>query len=198
LEEEASTVKIQKPKPSLPAVKAPPPTEAAPKTEASSAAAQAAPTDAPPPAESPKPLQKLAIVIDDEPANRDFLTRLIAQASYTTKGAASGKEAISLTEELDGAPMVIVIDSELPDTSGMELLRRFRPLYPQTKIIMATMHDNPSLIHEAFAAGCNAFVVKPHGFMDLFKRLQVLPGDMSVLEKIVFDRYGVREFKGSK
>lgn len=138
---------------------------------------------------------KIAIIVDDEPANRDFLVRLVAQAQYQTHGAGSGQEAMSIIQSLSEAPLVIIVDSELPDLDGLSLVKNLRLQFPQTKIIMATMHDNLSLIHQAFEGGCDAFIVKPHGFMELFKRLQQLPSDASVLERLIFDKYGVRHFK---
>lgn len=135
---------------------------------------------------------KIAVIIDDEPANRDFLERLIQQARYETMGAASGKEAKKLLGDLTYAPSILVIDSELPDMKGMDLLKFFRPQYPQAKIIMATMLDDRSLIHQAFENGCDVFLVKPHGFMELFKRLQLLEKDETVLDQLVFDIHGVR------
>jgi DNA-binding response OmpR family regulator len=144
----------------------------------------------------PKLLPKVAIIIDDEPANRDFLVRLIQQAGYDCKGAASGKETRKILEELGGAPGIMFIDSELPDVKGVELVREFRKSYPETRLVMATMLDDRDLIRKAFEVGCDVFLVKPHGFMELFKRLQRLENEPDVLSKIIIDVYGPRDFKG--
>jgi CheY-like chemotaxis protein len=147
---------------------------------------------------SPLNLAKMALVIDDEPANRDFLVRLIAQAKYESHGAASGKEGLDLAKEMTHAPLLIVIDGELPDINGLELIHQFRLMFPApTKLVMATMHDNPTMIHKAFEQGCDAFLVKPHGFMELYKRLLTLPDDPSAIQRIVIDKYGIRPFKGA-
>jgi len=136
-----------------------------------------------------------ALIIDDEPANRDFLLRLIEQANYTTHGAGSGKEATSTLDKLEHPPRLIVIDRELPDCEGIELLQQMRKDYPESLIVMATMHDDLPLIRQAFEYGCNVFLVKPHGFMELYKRLTGLEEDPSRLDNLIIDRMGVRPFR---
>lgn len=137
----------------------------------------------------------IAVIIDDEPANRDFLVRLIHQAHYDTRGAASGKEAITVIESLERTPAVIIVDSELPDIPGLDLITRFRSACPTSKIVMATMLDDHSIIKQAFENGCDAFLVKPNGFMELFNRLQRLESDPSCLSQIIIDRYGTRAYR---
>lgn len=138
----------------------------------------------------------IAIVVDDEPANRDFLERLIQQAKYETKGAASGKEAREIVDALEVAPSIMLIDSELPDVKGVDLIQEFRQKYPTIKLVMATMLDDRGVIQKAFENGCDVFLVKPHGFMELFKRLQRLSTDPNCLNRLVIDIYGTRDFKG--
>lgn len=175
------------------------PTET-PKSQAKTPTAPAKPAEAPqeaPAVTAPKilPLKKMALIIDDEPANRDFLERLIQQAKFETTSAASGAEAKQIANALKVSPMLIAIDSELPDIKGIELLKIFRSQFPQSKILMATMLDDRAVIQEAFENGCDAFLVKPHGFMELFKRLQMLEADPTVLNQLVFESHGVRKRK---
>lgn len=136
-----------------------------------------------------------ALVIDDEPANRDFLMRLLEQANYEVQGASQGSEALQLAETHEQAGLV-VIDNKLPDIDGIELVARMRARYPQARIIMATMLDEPALMRQAFENGCDVFMVKPHGFMELFRRLQISqPGD-DRLARLIIDQYGPRPYRG--
>ena len=84
---------------------------------------------------------------------------------------------------------------EIPDITGLEMTVRLRKRYPDTCIVVATMHDERTLMDSAFSRGCDVFLVKPHGFMELFKRLT---GDGSqVLHQnrpLVIDQYGPRKF----
>lgn len=151
-----------------------------------------------PPLEPPKPpapTVKYAVIIDDEPANRDFLLRLIEQASFKTVGAASGEEARQVAGALEVDPMLLIIDSRLPDVEGTELIKTFREKYPAALLVMATMLDDRDLIERAFKNGVDVFLVKPHGFMELFKRLQNLEQNPDALKRLIIDNLGARTFR---
>ena len=143
----------------------------------------------------PSSQERFAIIIDDEPANRDFLQRLIEQANFTTLGAGTCKQAREHLTSLKQTPSLIIVDQELPDMQGIELLKQLRVSHPQTLLVMATMHDDLPTIRQAFESGCNVYLVKPHGFMELYKRLSAADGDWTTLDNIIIDRMGVRAFR---
>jgi CheY-like chemotaxis protein len=137
-----------------------------------------------------------ALVTDDEPANRDFLVRLLEQARLQVRGASSGAEALSIADDLDNIRL-IVIDNKLPDMDGVALLKQLRTRFPQAVMVMATMLDERAIMAQAFENGCNVFLVKPHGFMNLFKRVQQIDTlDASALSGLVIDQYGPRPYRG--
>jgi len=59
-----------------------------------------------------------ALVIDDEPANRDFLERLLQTASFKVSGAATGAEGLRIAKTFPSLALALV-DQELPDASGL-------------------------------------------------------------------------------
>lgn len=163
-------------------------------------------TESPAPAPAPKtpesqpktgPAQaRHAIVIDDEPANRDFLERLMGLAGYTVTGAGSAEEALRKIAAMPYLALALV-DQELPDVRGVDLIHTLRTGHAGALLVMATMHDGRDLIEEAFAAGVDVYLVKPHGFMELFKRLKESASDVGGLRRLIIDQYGPRPFKGS-
>jgi CheY-like chemotaxis protein len=136
-----------------------------------------------------------ALVIDDEPANRDFLVRLLEQAGLTVYGASSAGEALKITQQHDTLDLV-AIDNKLPDMDGVELLVNLRQRYPKARMVMATMLDERALMEQAFENGCDVFLVKPHGFMELFRRLQMAQAGNDTLQKMIIDQYGPRPYRG--
>lgn len=190
---------------------------AGPKPEASAAAAPVIPS-VPSPATPPvaavaapaapaapveaKPIDwkqtpRYAMVVDDEPANRDFLVRLLEQAKFQVKGASSAMEALKYAAEIKDGMCVVAIDNLLPDMGGVELLTKLRPIYPSARMIMATMLDERSLMAKAFENGCDVFLVKPHGFMELFRRLQIaVTSGQDDLKRLIIDQYGPRPYRG--
>jgi CheY-like chemotaxis protein len=140
-----------------------------------------------------------AVVVDDEPANQDFLVRLLRQAKLHVEGAGTGKEALDIVERLGADIALVMLDRKLPDMTGVEVLSVMRPKLPDAKIMMATMFDERWMIREAFNKGANAFLVKPHGFMDLFQLVNGCVQNQTgfdCLEGLIFDQYGRRQWRG--
>ena len=135
-----------------------------------------------------------ALILEDTAANRMFFERLLSQAGFEIIAAETGKEAIEKLAGEDTLALAI-LDMEIPDITGLEMTVRLRKRYPDTCIVVATMHDERSLMDSAFNRGCDVFLVKPHGFMELFKRLTT-DGSHTLHQNrpIVIDQYGPRKF----
>ncbi|MCC7448895.1 MAG: response regulator [Anaerolineae bacterium] len=136
-----------------------------------------------------------AIVVDDEPANRDFLERLLQTASFTVVGASSAAEAFQVAEKFSPLALALV-DQELPDATGLDVILKLRATNPDALLVMATMHDDRPLIDRAFACGVDVFLVKPHGFMELYRRLKEAETNTASLRRLIIDQYGPRPYKG--
>ncbi|MDX1992055.1 MAG: response regulator [bacterium] len=139
-------------------------------------------------------MSKITLVVDDTFANRDFLERLMVQAGFDVRGASSGREALGLLEDVDDLALAL-IDMQLPDVNGLQLTYTLRQRYPDAYLIVATMHDERTLMESVFLKGGNVFLVKPHGFMELYKRLTTT--DLKELRQggfVVIDQYGPRPF----
>lgn len=137
---------------------------------------------------------KSALVVDDTPANRDFLERLMMAAGFTVYAASSAQAALDLVKDRTTLSLALV-DMQLPDMNGIQLTSMLRKQFPSSYIVVATMHDELSMIESVSQKGGNVFLVKPHGFMELFKR--VTTTDLSSLcshDFMVIDQYGPRPF----
>ncbi|MBE2196350.1 MAG: response regulator [Anaerolinea sp.] len=138
-----------------------------------------------------------AVVVDDEPANRDFLERLLQMAGFKVSSAGTGKDGLAAARAVPSLALAL-IDQELPDGHGIDVIAQMRAENPESVLIMATMHDDRDLIDRAFVAGIDVFLVKPHGFMELYKRLQEVDSDASLLRRMVIDQYGPRPYRGPR
>ena len=138
--------------------------------------------------------QKKALILEDTVANRLFFERLLSQAGFEIIAAETGQIAL---EKLKGETSIdlAILDMEIPDITGLEMTARLRAKYPETCIVVATMHDERSLMQSAFDKGCDVFLVKPHGFMELFKRLTT-DGSVALHQNrpLIIDQYGPRAF----
>jgi len=139
---------------------------------------------------------KYAIVADDELANREFMVRLIQMAGFEVHGAERGAQALAFAEAAQALTLALV-DHQLPDARGVEIIPKLRAMHPESLLVMATMHDHRELIDEAFSIGTDIFLVKPHGFMELFRRLQEAEGNYESLRRLIIDQYGPRPYRGA-
>jgi two-component system, NarL family, invasion response regulator UvrY len=100
-----------------------------------------------------------ALLIDDHAIARSSLIRLLADVrKFTILEAASGREAIAVQKK-DG-PGFIILDLELPDISGIDLLRYLVQADKTAKILVCSMHDDVAYISLCLKLGAKGYVSK--------------------------------------
>ncbi|MEZ4864859.1 MAG: response regulator transcription factor [Caldilineaceae bacterium] len=101
-------------------------------------------------------------VIEDQPAIRAVYRHYIARESnlQIVGEAMTGKEALRLLQE--HKPDIILLDLSLPDTSGLELLKILKQLYPQIPVLVVSGQDETIYGPLALKAGASGYVEKSH------------------------------------
>lgn len=103
---------------------------------------------------------KVAVVEDDARLRRTVAEVLASADDCTCVGVyANGTTAQASLPELK--PDVIIMDINLPDTTGVELVTKLAPLLSRTQILMLTIYQDPDTIVRALAAGAHGYLVKP-------------------------------------
>ncbi|MDP1869772.1 MAG: response regulator transcription factor [Bradyrhizobium sp.] len=99
------------------------------------------------------------LIVDDHPVVLSGCKALFAGDSSIrideAGDAKSGHRAFSQKK-----PDVIIIDINLPDVSGFELMRRIRKDDPDARIIMFSMNDDPAFVIRAVEMGAQGYVSK--------------------------------------
>ena len=132
------------------------------------------------------------LVIDDEPAIRQILTASMTRAGHTVEAAASGREA--LMRMAKGDVEVALCDINMPDLTGMEVVREARATGVDTSFIMMTAYSSVDTAIEAMKAGAFDYMIKPLRAEELAQRLQQiadmrgLRGENETLRKLVVGR----------
>ncbi len=72
--------------------------------------------------------------------------------------ASTGDEAVLLA--VRHTPDVLLLDVEMPGPSAATVIRQVRRRCPQTRIIVLTMHHDPTVVHELLDCGAAAFLSK--------------------------------------
>jgi diguanylate cyclase (GGDEF)-like protein len=114
--------------------------------------------------------QAAILIVDDIAANRDILTRRFERRGFTVTGAESGRRALELID--NQAFDLVLLDIEMPELSGLEVLKRIRDQHSPVSlpVIMVTGKSHSEDIAEALSAGANDYVTKPVDFVVAFAR----------------------------
>jgi diguanylate cyclase (GGDEF)-like protein/PAS domain S-box-containing protein len=116
--------------------------------------------------------QGALLVVDDNDANRDVLSRRLRQKGYLVSVAADGVEALARIE--GEAYDLILLDVEMPGMSGLDVLSRLRTRRSQTQlpVIMVTARSEGADIVEALGLGANDYLTKPVDFAVALARIR--------------------------
>ena len=112
------------------------------------------------------------LVVDDQPAVRDGVARLISSAPLTLRElctAASGAEARAIAGRLK--PEVVILDADLHGENGLELIGQ---LGLEARVLVLTSRGDTATRHEATRRGAAAFVEKQRPAQELLDAIMAL------------------------
>ena len=100
------------------------------------------------------------LCVDDHPVVRDGMAAIInLQRDMMLAGAAAtGAEALERFFEL--RPDVALVDLQLPDMSGFDLIKKIKDKSPNARIIVLSSHEGDVDIQRALEAGAQGYVAK--------------------------------------
>lgn len=99
------------------------------------------------------------LVVDDHPIVRKGIAALLCHTTAATIAEASCvAEAIDISRKQ--SVDIAVIDLELPDANGLQLITRLRCTMPKMRFVVYTMHEEPWIIDELQDANVDAIVLK--------------------------------------
>ena len=104
------------------------------------------------------------LVIDDMPANRVLLRKVLKGAGYAVIEASNGIEALGMLRNQSLSPDLIVTDIEMPVMDGITMVEQVRYLdvaAARVPIIAASGNADDGMRREALAAGADVFMMKP-------------------------------------
>ena len=100
------------------------------------------------------------LIVDDHDIVREGVKQIVAETTDIQVGgeARTGGEAIGEVRRAKWD--VIVLDLNLPDRAGLEVLAQLRSLAPHIPVLVFTMHQQPSYATRALKAGAAGYVSK--------------------------------------
>jgi len=110
------------------------------------------------------------VVVDDEPAVRAFLVRMLEAQGFQCFEAGSGKEALRVLD-LVGEPPLIISDMRMPEMNGISFLEAVRARYPDTSVIMLSGVTETTTAVDCLHRGAADFLLKPISMSELQARV---------------------------
>jgi two-component system response regulator MprA len=116
--------------------------------------------------------QARILVVDDEPAVQNALSRALTLEHYDVAKASDGQEAL---ERLGSAPYeAIILDIAMPRVDGLEVCRRLRQGGDSTPVLMLTARGEVDDRVAGLDAGADDYLVKPFALRELLARVRAL------------------------
>lgn len=116
------------------------------------------------------------LIADDHAVMRAGLRLLITSRQDLHVVAECGTHG-EVREFLEASPQpvdIVTLDLSMPGGSPMSLIAEIVRKYPQTRVVVLTMHDDPSYARMAIAAGASGFVVKSAADTELIEAIRTV------------------------
>ncbi len=112
------------------------------------------------------------LVVDDDKEIRNTLTAILESENYLVQTAESGKKAVRLCEK--STFDVALIDIELPDVKGTELLHMLKEKQPKMVRIIITGHPSIENAAKSVNEKADGYIMKPFDVQELLAMIKKL------------------------
>lgn len=105
------------------------------------------------------------LVVDDDPLIRSVLLELLGEHGHEVAGAPGALEAHRLLDEEEWA--LVLSDVNMPDGSGVDLVRHVTEHHPGVAAVMVTGVNDPQIAQTALELGAYGYLLKPFGGLEV-------------------------------
>ncbi len=112
------------------------------------------------------------LVVDDEEVICNLLKDFLGEKGYEVTVTGTGKEALELSKTV--SPDVVLLDIELPDMKGLEVLQRLRAIKKDLKVLILTGHGTMETAIGAMQLGAYDHLSKPFELNSLEEKIKKL------------------------
>ncbi|TMU79472.1 response regulator transcription factor [Pseudomonas fluorescens] len=114
------------------------------------------------------------LLVDDHSLIRAGVRALVLDIpGYAVIGEANdGSQLLEMVEQL--SPDIVLLDISMKETGGLEALQRLKRVRPQSKVLILSMHTDPTLIMQALESGAHGYLLKDTTATELEHALEAL------------------------
>lgn len=111
-------------------------------------------------------------IVEDDAEARKILANWVSRASGFKLAGEWGDGESALESLPQKNPNVVLMDINLPGMSGVEAVRKLKPLLPSTQFVMLTVYEDADHIYSALAAGATGYLLKQTPRQELLAALE--------------------------
>jgi PAS domain S-box-containing protein len=116
------------------------------------------------------PTSATVLVVEDEQAVRELTVRMLQRLGYSVLSAASGKEAIEVSNSFAGHIGFLVTDVVMPEMSGRQVADAILATRPNIRVLFLSGYTEHTTIHQGIGSEVN-FLAKPFSRETLANKL---------------------------
>jgi len=128
--------------------------------------------------------KKRVFLVDDHPLVREWLTNLINQQADLMVCGEAENAPTALSAIAAGQADLAIVDLNLANSSGIELIKNLKELHPEVPVLVLSMHDESLYAERVFRAGARGYVNKRETAQKVVEAIRrVLDGKLYLSDK---------------
>src|SRR5437588_12867261 len=121
------------------------------------------------------------LIIDDERPILLTLEALLTRYGYKVEAAATAAQGLKLLK--NNCPAVVLLDLQLPDAQGLEMLEQIKQDHCETQVIILTAHDSLNNAIESIKRGAYHFISERYAPEELLSLIEKALEKQSLLRE---------------
>ncbi|WP_143414932.1 response regulator transcription factor [Geobacillus sp. E263] len=133
-------------------------------------------------------------IIDDHQLFREGMKRILEfeENFEVVAEGADGSEALSIVEE--HRPDIVIMDINMPNINGVEATKQLIETYPDTKVVVLSIHDDENYVMRALQTGATGYLLKEMDADTLIEAVKIVAEGGSYLHPKVTHNL-IREYR---
>src|SRR3954469_13799376 len=123
------------------------------------------------------------LIIDDERPVLMTVEALLKRHGYQVDAAATAAQGLKLLKL--NSPSLVLLDLQLPDAHGLEMLDRIKTELPKAQVVILTAHDSLPNAIESIKRGAYHFISKPYAPEELLSLVEKALEKQSLLRETI-------------
>ncbi|MFO7560096.1 MAG: PAS domain S-box protein [Desulfobacterales bacterium] len=112
------------------------------------------------------------LLVDDEYDFRDAGEEMLRVMGYKVITAKNGKQAVEIFSSMPDKIDLVILDMIMPVMGGGETFDHLKKIRSDIKVMLSSGYSTDSEASEILARGCNSFIQKPFGMIELSQKLR--------------------------